>query len=126
MKQDRSNLDFLDGPVWIEELNRWVVEIFYPDGSRIRKRFRREKDAKVFWGGLQKSIQDGSWRQEIEKRSELTLDEAFEKYSAYSRVKHRSFRKFTKPGPAILANGTGRSASPLWCDDHKDRRHTAS
>ena len=97
MKQDRSNLDFLDGPVWIEELNRWVVQIFYPDGSRIRKRFRREKEAKVFWGGLQKSIQDGSWRQEIEKRSELTLGEAFEKYSAYSRVQHRSFRKFTEP-----------------------------
>jgi integrase len=97
MKQDRSNLDFLDGPVWIEELNRWVVQIFYPDGSRIRKRFRREKDAKVFWGAQQKSIQDGSWRQEVERKAELTLDEAFEKYAAYSRVQHRSFRKFTEP-----------------------------
>ncbi len=97
MKQDRSNLDFLDGPVWIEELNRWVVQIFYPDGSRIRKRFRREKDARVFWGAQQKSIQDGSWRQEVERKAELTLGEAFEKYSAYSRVQHRSFRKFTEP-----------------------------
>jgi integrase len=97
MKQDRSNLDYLDGPLWVEAVSRWVVQIFYPDGSRARKRFRREKDAKVFWGAQQKKIQDGSWREEMEKKGELTLDEAFEKYSAYSQVQHRSFKKFTEP-----------------------------
>ncbi len=83
MKQDRSNLDFMDGPVWIEELNRWIVQIFYPDGFRCRKRFRREKDAKVFWGAQMRKIQDGSWRDEVAKKNDLTLAEAFEKYSAY-------------------------------------------
>jgi integrase len=97
MKQDRSNLDFMDGPVWIEELNRWIVQIFYPDGFRIRKRFRREKDAKVFWGAQMRKIQDGSWRDEVAKKSDLTLAEAFEKYSAYCQVQHNSFKKFTKP-----------------------------
>src|SRR5438094_5447328 len=97
MKQDRRNLDYLNGPVWAEALSRWIVQIFYPDGSRARKRFRREKDAKVFWGAQQKKIQDGSWRAEIEKKHELTLAQAFERYSMYSQVQHRSFKKFTEP-----------------------------
>jgi len=97
MKQDRSNLDFLDGPVWIEALKRWSVQIFFPDGTRKRKRFRREKDARVFWGAQMRKIQDGSWREEVAKKGDLTLAEAFEKYSAYCQVQHNSFKKFTKP-----------------------------
>src|SRR4051794_4336624 len=45
----RTNRDFSKGPVWDPEKNRWLVEIRYPDGSRLRKRFRREREALRIW-----------------------------------------------------------------------------
>ena len=35
----RKNKDFSAGPVWDDELNRYLVDITYPDQSRKRKRF---------------------------------------------------------------------------------------
>ena len=42
MIEERRNRDFSKGPVWDPATNRWRVEIRYPDGTRLRKRLRRE------------------------------------------------------------------------------------
>src|SRR5712691_3096228 len=42
---DRRNRDYSKGPVWDAAKSRWLVEIRYPDGSRFRKRMRREREA---------------------------------------------------------------------------------
>src|SRR5215213_4167416 len=59
MDERRRNRDFLKGPVWSPERNRWLVEIRYPDGSRIRKRVRREREARRFWATEQGKIDNG-------------------------------------------------------------------
>ena len=40
---------------------RWRVEIRYPDGSRLRKRLRRERDALRAWSAEQAKLEDGTW-----------------------------------------------------------------
>jgi len=49
MDETRKNRDFSQSPVWNPERNRWLIEIRYPDGSRVRKRFRREREALRIW-----------------------------------------------------------------------------
>src|SRR5438046_9444602 len=54
--------DFSQGPVWDEILKRWLVEIRFPDDSRIKaKRFRTEEEAWVYWNAWQEKIRDGTW-----------------------------------------------------------------
>lgn len=47
--------------MWDPERNRWFVEIRYPDGSRLRKRFRREREALRLWSAEQTKTEDGTW-----------------------------------------------------------------
>src|SRR4051812_40232478 len=61
MDTARKNRDFSKGPVWDEQASRWLVEIRYPDGSRLRKRFRREREAVRAWSGEQTRIENGTW-----------------------------------------------------------------
>ena len=53
MNEERRNRDFSKGPVWDETTSRWLVEIRYPDGSRVRKRLRREREALRLWAAEQ-------------------------------------------------------------------------
>ena len=61
MDEERRNRDFSKGPVWDPTTNRWFVEIRYPDGSRFRKRFRREREALRVWAAEQSKIENGTW-----------------------------------------------------------------
>jgi hypothetical protein len=45
----RKNKDFSAGPVWDDELNRYLVDITYPDLNRKRKRFKSLKKAQGSW-----------------------------------------------------------------------------
>ena len=49
MERERRNRDYSKGPVWDAATNRWLVEIRYPDGSRFRRRLRREREALRLW-----------------------------------------------------------------------------
>jgi hypothetical protein len=40
-----SRKNFSNGPVWAPERGRYFVEMRYPDGSRKKKRFRRQREA---------------------------------------------------------------------------------
>ena len=62
-QRPRTNRDFSKGPVYNATLQRWVVQIFYPNGKRLRRKFRREKLAQRFWAGELQRIEQGSWHQ---------------------------------------------------------------
>ena len=46
--------------MWDETKSRWLVEIRYPDGSRFRKRLRREREALRLWATAQTKLEDGT------------------------------------------------------------------
>jgi hypothetical protein len=56
----RKNKDFSAGPVWDDELNRYLVDITYPDQSRKRKRFKSLKKAQGFWARETTAIEEGT------------------------------------------------------------------
>src|SRR4051794_20388547 len=58
---ERRKRDFSKGPVCDAATNRWLVEIRYPDGSRFRKRLRRERPALRLWAAEQTKIENGTW-----------------------------------------------------------------
>lgn len=96
MEQEaRRNRDFSKGPVWDPERNRWLVEIRYPDGSRLRKRFRREREALRVWSTEQTKIENGTWHQHAPKI--VTLATALEQYRVYSKVQNRSHASYVEP-----------------------------
>jgi len=49
--------------MWDPAKSRWLVELRYPDGLRLRKRFRRERDALRFWSAEQTKIENGTWHE---------------------------------------------------------------
>ena len=110
---DRKTRDFSTGPVWHERTSRWFVEIRYPDGSRQRKRFRRQRDAQHFWTSQNAKIADGSWNQRAPKR--VTLGEAFELYRAYARVQHRAYKTYDEPALSAWEEyfGAGRPIAKI-------------
>ncbi len=98
MDEERRNRDFLKGPVWDPKTNRWLVEIRNPDGARLRKRVRRQREAMRLWGSEEGRIDDGSWDARAPKN--VTLGAALEAYRAYSKVQHRSFETYVAPALA--------------------------
>src|SRR5262245_12430855 len=92
---DRKNRDFSKGPVWMLEKNRWQVEIRLPNGTRLRRRFKREREAKLFWAGEHARIEDGTWDQRAARN--ITVAKAMEEFRAYSRVQHRSHKSYVIP-----------------------------
>ncbi len=98
MDEQRRNRDFSKGPVWDPKTNRWLVEIRYPDGTRFRKRVRRQREAMRLWGSEEGRIDDGSWDARAPKN--VTLGAALEAYRAYSKVQHRSFVTYVAPALA--------------------------
>jgi hypothetical protein len=44
-----SRKDFSHGPGWDPEHERYFVEVCFPDGSRKKKRFRRQREAQRGW-----------------------------------------------------------------------------
>ena len=78
---ERRNRDFSKGPAWDPTTSRWLVEIRYPDGSRFRKRLRREREALRLWAAEQAKIENGTWDERAARN--VTVAAALE---AISRV----------------------------------------
>jgi len=106
----QKNRDFTKGPVWDEKVERYRVEVSYPDGSRIRKRFRREREAQRFWAAVQRKIDEGTW-DETRPRN-LKLGPALDSYREYCQMQHRSYVTYMKTPLEFWEERLGR-ATPL-------------
>ena len=102
---ERRNRDFSKGPAWDPARNRWLVEIHYPDGSRVRKRLRREREALRFWATEQAKLENGTWDERAARN--VTVGTAMEQYRAYSEVQHRSHKTYVVPSLALLEQHLG-------------------
>ncbi len=99
MDDARKNRDFSKGPVWHPEKNRWLVEIRYPDGSRLRKRFHREREALRLWSSEQTKIENGTWHEQAPKT--VTFEKALKQYREYSTVQNRSHDSYVEPALSV-------------------------
>ncbi len=87
--------DFTKRPVFDDGIKRWVVEVRYPDGRRLRKRFRREREASRFFSAENVKIERGTWQEPTLRV--LTLSDALDEYREYSKVQHRSHKSYVAP-----------------------------
>src|SRR5437762_12360538 len=98
-QRERRNRDFSKGPVYNPKLDRWVVQIFDPNGNRLRKKFRREKLAQRFWAGELQRVEQGTWKETSAPR--VTLGEALKQYRSFSKKHHRSHKTYVQPALAF-------------------------
>jgi integrase len=125
MDEGRKNRDFSKGPVWNPERNRWLVEVRYPDGSRLRKRLRREREALRIWSAEQTKIENGTWHEQAPKT--VTFETALKQYREYSRVQNRSHDSYVEPALSvweahIKAKTLLAKITPALIEDVKLRR----
>jgi hypothetical protein len=125
MENARKNRDFSRGPVWDPRTNRWLVEIRYPDGARVRKRFRREREAIRVWSGEQAKIESGTWHEQAPKT--VTFETALKHYREYSTVQNRSHHSYVEPALSvweahIKASTLLAKITPALIEDVKLRR----
>ena len=99
------------GPIWDEGMKRWLAEVVYPDDSRGRRRFRRQRDAQIWWAAQRKAIEDGSW-EVATKPNRISLGDAVAQYREHSKAHHRSFSTYVENGLAVLEKAIG-IATPL-------------
>src|SRR5919204_2521826 len=95
MKKPRKNKDFSRGAVWVPETYRYQAEIRYPDGSRKRRRYRRQREAQRWWASETAKIENGTWDEKAPRN--ITLGKAFDDYRQYSQTHHRSYRSYVEP-----------------------------
>ena len=100
--------DFSAGPAWDSTLRRWLAEIALPDDTRRRRRFRRQRDAQVWWAAQLKSIEDGTWANSKDQNG-LTLGDAISQYREHSKAHHRSFSTYVDNGLTVLEHALGSS-----------------
>jgi integrase len=81
------------------EKNRWLVEIRYPDGSRLRKRFRREREALRLWSAEQTKIENGTWHEHASKT--ISFETALKQYREYSAIQNRSHHSYVEPALSV-------------------------
>ncbi len=125
MDEARKNRDFLKGPVWDQERNRWLVEIRYPDASRRRRRLRREREAMRLWAAEQTKIENGTWHDQAPKS--ITFAAALKQYREYSAVQNRSHRSYVEPALSVWETHLDTNAllpkiTPAHIDDVKLQR----
>lgn len=60
-KTERKTRDFSRGPLFDPETGRYLVEVRYPDHSRKKRRFRREREARRWWSSEMARIENGTW-----------------------------------------------------------------
>jgi len=96
----RKNRHFTKGPVYDEVLDRHLVEIRYPDGSRRRKRFRREREATRWWAAEIAKIEVGTWFESAPKV--ITVGKAFDLYRKHAKVHQRSYERYAEPQLVVL------------------------
>jgi len=98
--------DYSQGPVWDETLRRWVAEVVYPNRKRGRRRFRRQRDAQIWWAAQRKAIEEGSW-EDVTPNIRLPLGDAIAQYREHSRAHHRSFSTYVANGLGVLEKALG-------------------
>lgn len=103
--------DYSAGPIWDEQVKRWLAEVVYPDDTRGRRRFRRQRDAQIWWAAQRKAIEDGSW-EALAKPNRISLGDAIAQYREYSKAHHRSFSTYVENGLTVLEHALG-SGTPL-------------
>ena len=99
MDETRKNRDFSKGPVWSPERNRWLIEIRYPDGSRLRRRLRRAREALRIWSAEQTKIENGTWHEQAPKT--VAFETAVKQYREYSTVQNRSHASYVEPALSV-------------------------
>jgi len=104
----RKSKDFTAGPVWDDELNRYLVDITYPDLARRRKRFRNLKKAQAFWARETTAIQEGTWKNNFVPKN-VTLGQAFDQYREYCKAHNRSYRTHTETSLRAIEKEFGRN-----------------
>jgi integrase len=103
--------DYSAGPIWDEQVKRWLAEVVYPDDTRGRRRFRRQRDAQIWWAAQRKAIEDGSW-EALAKPNRISLGDAIAQYREHSKAHHRSFSTYVENGLTVLEHALG-SGTPL-------------
>src|SRR4029434_8160498 len=76
-----------------------LIEIRYPDGSRVRKRFRREREAVRSWSAEQTKIENGTWHEQAPKT--IAFETALKQYREYSTVQNRSHDSYVEPALSV-------------------------
>ena len=75
------------------------IEIRYPDGSRVRKRFRRKREALRIWSAEQTKIENGTWHEQAPKT--VAFETALKQYRQYSTVQNRSHVSYVEPALSV-------------------------
>src|SRR6516225_3753828 len=104
---DRKNRDYSTGPVWDPVTKRWLVEVRFPNGSRTRKRLRRERDAIRLWAAEQAKIETGTWDERAPRN--VRFGTALEQYREYAKVQHRAYATYHAPALALWERTLGAS-----------------
>jgi integrase len=102
----RKNKDYSTGPVWEPSLKRWLADVMFPDRTRRRRRFRRQREAQIWWAAQQRSLEDGSWAASAQK-NHTTLGAAIAQYKEHSKAHHRSFSTYVANGLTVLEQAIG-------------------
>ena len=123
---DRKSKDYSEGPVWHAESRRWLVEVRYPDLTRKRRRFRRQREAQVWWSEQQRAIESGTWDQLARATAlkKLTFGELCDEYRSWAKVNQRSYENYAKVGLKFWEEKLGRGTSldklnPQWIESLK-------
>ena len=103
--------DFSEGPIWDENVKRWLADVVYPDDTRGRRRFRRQRDAQIWWAARRNAIEDGSW-EAVAKPNRVSVGDAIAQYREHSKAHHRSFSTYVDNGLRVLEQALG-SGTPL-------------
>jgi len=123
---NRKNKDYSEGPVWHAESKRWLAELRYPDLTRKRRRFRRQREAQIWWSEQQRAIENGTWDQLARATAlkKLTFGELCDEYRSWAKVNQRSYENYAKVGLKFWEEKLGRETSldklnPQWIESLK-------
>ena len=118
MRIMRKSKDFTAGPV--DELNRYLVDITYPDQSRKRKRFKSLKKAQGFWARETTAIEEGTWKNNFVPKN-VTLGQSFDQYREYCKAHNRSYRTHTETSLRAIEKEFGRDIPLARINDASNR-----
>ena len=110
----RKNRDFSAGPVWDAKLKRWLVDVLYPDQTRKRRRFRRQRDAQLWWAEQHRAIESGIWKQQpvSARRQKRSFGEVCDAYRNWAEVNLRSYENYVAIGLKFWEGQFSRETSP--------------
>jgi hypothetical protein len=91
--------DYSGGSIWDETLKRWLAEVVYPDDTRGRRRFRRQRDAQIWWAAQRKAIEDGSW-EAVARSNRISLGDAIAQYREHSKRRRRNNLSYIVGSPS--------------------------